>query len=159
MPVSTVFTLERLTILHGRPIIQRLMLTGAFGSPIRKEGVTGGVVRPRRPWVAAIAALTICALGLPSAWLPHSVAASDSPPAPSTASPAEGGQQWLVDDQGKQYRLERIDKKQPHARLGGNRLRLLFGRAVEIVAEDERSFTVKLYRVTESPEIPATHKR
>jgi hypothetical protein len=66
-------------------------------------------------------------------------AASDTP------SPR---QEWLLDDQGREYRIERFDKKQPHVRVDGNRIRMFYGIPADLAGEDEQSFLIKVYRDT-----------
>jgi len=93
-----------------------------------------------------VGALLLSALGLLSAGPPLAVSASDVQTSPPPTESSEG--EWLVDDQGRQYKITRVDKKQPHLRLDGNRLRTLWGITVDLAGEDETSFLVKVYRPT-----------
>jgi hypothetical protein len=110
----------------------------------------GGAVvsaRARRRYVVCGLVLTLAFL---SGGLPLTRAAAQSP-APGSSSTAQADA-WLVDERGREYRVERIDKKRPHARVDGNRLRLLFGHTVDLAGEDENSFLIKVYRDTGSPD-------
>jgi hypothetical protein len=95
-----------------------------------------------------LGALTVGLLGLASGPAPLTGAASSPEPRPAaTATPDE---EWLSDEQGRQYKIGRIDKKYAHQRLDGNRLRTFLGVTVDLAGEDDTTFFVKVYRVVES---------
>jgi len=124
------------------------MSLGALGGFTRRHGTRAFASRRwLRHGVTASAILSV--LLSPSPHLTRAVGQPAAPAAPS-ADTTDG---WLVDERGREYKLHRIDKKQPHVRLDGNRLRLLFGRTVDLAGEDEQSFLIKTYRaVDEAPE-------
>ena len=69
---------------------------------------------------------------------------------------AEGEQavEWLKDEKGREYRVEKLPKAYPHQRLEDGRLRTVWGIVVDLAGEDEKDFFVKMYR-TAAPERPA----
>jgi hypothetical protein len=99
----------------------------------------------RRIGVTALLGLVLAALTL-SSWSLRARADGDSPK--SESAPAATSEEWLVDDQGRQYRIERLDKRYPHHRLDGNRLRSWVGIDLDLAGEDEQSFLYKVYRDT-----------
>ena len=72
----------------------------------------------------------------------------------SPSSPATAEESWRVDDQGREYRVQAISKKERHLRLDGNRLRVGPGMTLDIDSEDESSFYVKMYRPASGPPSP-----
>jgi hypothetical protein len=94
-------------------------------------------------WALAVLALP-AGLSAASSLLPGApgVPASAAAQAPSPGPAHE----WLVDERGRAYRIERIDKRQPHLRLEGNRLRIPYGLTLDLAGEDERYFLAKVYR-------------
>ena len=101
------------------------------------------VVVFRRIGFLALSGLVLAALVLSSPWpsLTRAARAADSD---APASSAE----WLVDDQGRQYQIQRLDKKLPHLRLDSARLRTVLGLTFDLAGEDEQSFLIKIYRDT-----------
>lgn len=102
--------------------------------------------RQRGRWVLGV--VTIGLLGLAS--VPAPVSRAASAPATAPAAMTTPDEDWLVDEQGRQYQLGRIDKKLPHVRLDGNRLRTSLGVTVDLAGEDDATFFVKVYRPVES---------
>lgn len=119
------------------------MPLGPLGSSTRPTGAAVLAALGRRRYLVS-ALVLVSALLSTSPSLTRAVAES-----PGTGvSPAGPAHEWLVDDRGREYRVERIDKKEPHARIGEHRLRLRFGHTVDLAGEDERSFLIKVYRDT-----------
>jgi hypothetical protein len=92
-------------------------------------------------------ALALGAVGL----APGRVAGQGSPPAAAPpSSDARGGdatgEAWLIDDQGRHYRIDRLPKSFPHQRLEGNRLRTVWGITVDLAGEEGDAFLVKVYK-------------
>jgi hypothetical protein len=108
------------------------------------NGVTVLVSRLSRG--GTLAAL-LAALALASAWPLFTRAASDPP---SSSGPAASSEEWRVDDQGRQYRIQRLDKQAPHVRVDGNRIRTVLGITFDLAGEDERSFLIKVYRTVDT---------
>ena len=107
-------------------------------SEMRKPATVG----IRRIGAPALVGLML-ALTLLSAWSSRTRAAAD-PPAPASG-PAAASSEWLVDDQGRQYQILRLDKKF-HVRLNSTRVRSVVGPEFDLAGEDEQSFLVKMYR-------------
>ena len=115
-------------------------------------GQSGSARASRRAaavWYIA-GALLLVTMSLCAAPLAGALAQSTAPEPP----PAQPAYEWLVDDRGREYRVERIDKKHPHTRIGKDRLRLLFGHTVDLAGETEQQFLVKIYRQTATPAEP-----
>jgi hypothetical protein len=91
---------------------------------------------------------------------PGRVAGQGSPPAATPpSSDARGddaaGEAWLVDGQGRHYRIDRLPKSFPHQRLEGNRLRTVWGITVDLAGEEDDAFLVKIYRTAGGTGPPA----
>jgi FG-GAP-like repeat/FG-GAP repeat len=112
------------------------------GSKRMREVTAVGI---RRIGVPALLGLVLAALTL-SSWSLR--ARADGDPPASMSGPTAASQEWLVDDQGRQYRIERLDKKLRYLRLDGNRVRSYVGIDLDLAGEDEQSFLYKVYRDT-----------
>jgi len=110
---------------------------------VRPGRTLGGRFRRWRGW--AVGGLLL-AFGCSAAW----------PLTTRAASPTESASPWLIDDQGREFRIEKFDKKVPHLRLDGNRLRTQMGITFDLAGEDEQSFFIKVYRTTgvTAPPVP-----
>jgi hypothetical protein len=97
----------------------------------------------RRIGAPALVGLVFAALTLSSAWCLR--ARADSDPLAPVSGPAAASGEWLVDDQGRQYQIHRLDKKF-HRRVSSTRVRSVVGPEFDLVGEDEQSFFVKGYR-------------
>src|SRR5262245_6605497 len=112
---------------------------------------------PRR---AAIMACVFAWVGAPS-W--SQTPAPAPTPAPSPAAPSSTGSTpapdeevtWHTDEEGREYRIEKVKKSLPHMRLEDGRLRTVWGITVDIAGEDETDFFMKVYKIVDSPPAPA----
>lgn len=78
--------------------------------------------------------------------------AAESQAGLATAKPPDG--KWLKDDKGREYFLERVDKKDNlWMRMGERQVRFRFG-DFEIDSEDANAFWIRFYRVDEPPAQP-----
>ncbi len=146
--------------------------------------------------VAVAGLLTLAAAGCRSAGAPAppapapAAAQQAAQPAPAPAPAATGGeatavgegtaagqaasqdgqaetQEWLVDEQGRRYRIERLPKDGHFLRLENSRIRTRWGATVEMVTEDDDFIYYKLYDVSniksgswvENPLTPATKQK
>jgi FG-GAP-like repeat/FG-GAP repeat len=133
-------------MMRNRSILWPSMLRfTSVGSVETREASTPRVSRGR---VRRVAPLVAAILALVAAGSPPPKAASDPATTPAVAAADE---EWLVDELGRQYKVQRWDKKLPHMRLEGNRVRTVMGLTADLAGEDETSFLVKIYRVTEIP--------
>lgn len=89
--------------------------------------------------------------GQPEAAAP--AVAADAPataPAAAAPEPRKGPEPpdgvWLTDDEGRQYFVEKLEKKAPHMRLEGNQVRTRWGITIEVAEEDDEFFYYKIYR-------------
>lgn len=119
------------------------MSSRAPGSSVSSEAVRRS--GHRLSWRRGVLGGLIAAACLSSPWAPLTQAASQAPSAPPSADTNE---EWLVDAQGSEYKIQRIDKTTPHLRLPGNRLRIVYGITLDLAGEDEHAFLVKVYRDT-----------
>jgi len=91
-------------------------------------------------WVLfSLIGLEGCASGKPGAAKP----AAEVGAAP-TGEAAAG--KWLLDEDGKEYRLEKLEKNPGHQRISETRLRTVWGVEVRIEREDDRYFYFRSYR-------------
>ncbi len=62
---------------------------------------------------------------------------------------------WLVDEEGRQYQLDKLPKKGvKHTKIEGNKVRTVWGIVVDLAKEDDDYFYVKLYKVEDVPPPP-----
>lgn len=118
------------------------MQRGVPGSTVGRKATTAS---PARPWSRLALAGFLLAIGFSPLTADLTRAASD-PPAPGAPATSQT-HEWLVDDRGREYRIERIDKKQPH-QIMGNRVRLTYGITMDLAGQDENFLLVKVYRDT-----------
>jgi VCBS repeat protein/FG-GAP repeat protein len=131
-------------MMRDRLILRPSMLLFASEGSVE----TGEAPKPRvsRSTFRRVVTLVAAILALASAGTPPPKAASDPAANPVAATP-DG--EWLVDEEGRQFKIQRWDKTLPHMRVDGNRVRTLMGLTADLAGEDETSFLVKIYRVTE----------
>jgi hypothetical protein len=65
-------------------------------------------------------------------------------PAPAKA------ENWLTDADGRQYKIDKLPKSQPHTKLEDGRLRTVWGFTVDLAGEDATHYWVKIYRATDT---------
>ena len=62
--------------------------------------------------------------------------------------------QWLLDEDGRSYFIQKRSKKQPFKRLGSDRIRIVYGGEFDIAGEDENDLWLKVYKVDDLYPIP-----
>jgi hypothetical protein len=77
---------------------------------------------------------------------PSSPAGKRTPAAPVT---------WLTDNEGRQYRIDKLPKSQAHQKQPDGRLRTVWGFTVDLAGEDATTWWVKVYRITETAKQPS----
>jgi hypothetical protein len=68
-------------------------------------------------------------------------------PSPSPA-PAASASEWLVDAQGRRYKVLPLSKALPHLRVDAGTLRTVWGFNVDLAGEDDQNFLVKSYETS-----------
>lgn len=84
------------------------------------------------------------------AGLDAQTAAPQTPAAPSpAAAPAPADGEWLTDAEGRQYQLRPVPKGEG-MKIGGDRIRMMWGVEADVAREDEQFFYVKQYKPGEA---------
>jgi hypothetical protein len=89
-------------------------------------------------WVIVILMCTCVSMALADGTATSRSAQPRKPAAPVT---------WLTDDQGREYRIDKLPKSQAHHKEADGKLRTVWGFTVDLAGEDDTNYWVKVYRI------------
>jgi hypothetical protein len=126
----------------------------AEGSPVRDftfhevGGGPSGMTRTRNlQWLALIVMCTCVSVALADGTASPRSAQQRKPAAPVT---------WLTDEQGREYRIDKLPKSQAHQKQPDGKLRTVWGFTVDLAGEDDTTYWVKVYRIQPTAKAAAT---
>jgi hypothetical protein len=104
--------------------------------------IRGGVTsKCNSHWIVVMLACT-CVCATVAGWqAPSSPAGKRTPAAAVT---------WLTDEEGREYRIDKLPKSQAHQKQPDGKLRTVWGFTVDLAGEDDTTYWVKVYRIKET---------